>query len=115
MAIELVRPIRKVVDQAADMLAKQAVAKAKANAPVDSGKLAGSIVPMDEGIGHRTIMTNAVGSNGVAYPARIEAGDPVTPRPGNKRGLWYHGRYHKASRPSKRSHFMKRTMGDIHI
>ena len=111
--IDLITPVFHFIEDAGNTLTDQAVSLAKANAPHDTGQLAGSIDSHHPGKFRWVIDTHANGWNGVAYPARIEAGDPVYPR--RYGAVYFHGSWHLFADASKQSHFMEKTMGQLHI
>ena len=120
MAVRLVQGVQKLIDKGGDMFAKKVVMTEKSLAPWDSGRLASSITAIKTGLGSYTVTTNAVGDNGVAYPARIEAGQAVYPTGKfvhnfyDGRGLvpaiYYKGKWHEMANPSHQSHFAKKTV-----
>lgn len=121
MAVKMVSTVRKMLKGEFDNIATRAMLQASGNAPYDSGNLAASIEWHSRGFGKYTVKTNAVGSNGVAYPARIEAGDPVFPNQKRQgwayypRGIWYHNQWHSSARASSKSHFMEKTVENFRI
>ena len=120
MAVDIVGGIRKLVDKGGDLFAQKVVMTEESLAPWDSGQLASSITAIKNGLGSYTVTTNASGSNGFEYPARIEAGQAVYPTGKyvhnfyDGRGLvpaiYYKGKWHEMANPSKRSHFAKKTV-----
>lgn len=109
-------PLTEELDRVCLDFANKAMRLASTNAPKDSGALAGSIDLHFLGTGKYKISTNAAGSNGFEYPARIEAGEWVVPNANNKRGaIWFKGNWHLAAAPSSKSHFMKNTVSSLHI
>lgn len=77
MSVRLYPEIEKMIDKWADKFADDLADDARHNAPHDTYNLANSIVAIKHGIGKYTVTTNAVGHNGVAYPAKIETGESV--------------------------------------
>lgn len=117
MAVYMVGPVTNIINTALDRVTNDAVNIAKSNAPVgDTGQLSGNIHSEVISRWGRRVTTSAYGPyKGFEYPARIEAGEEVHPRPGNKKGLYYRGRWHRMSRASNESHFMEHTMQILHI
>lgn len=109
--VNMVAPLERIIElKMQDFVQDTLVPAAKNNAPHDSGKLRTSIHGVQTSRFSWIVTTSAVGANGVAYPARIEKGQAVYPRPGNTRGLWYHDRWHSMARASYQSHFMANTV-----
>ena len=118
--VDIVGGIEKIVDHEADLFVKKIIMTERSLAPWDTGKLANSIHSVKLGLCDYIITTNAVGTNGVAYPARIEAGDAVYPTGRFKvdfhdgRGpvpaIYYKGKWHELARASKQSHFALKTV-----
>lgn len=78
MPINLYPEVEKMLDKWADKFAQELADDARHNAPHDTYNLANSIVPIKIGLGQYRVTTNAVGHNGVAYPAKIETGEDVS-------------------------------------
>lgn len=120
MAVHLVREVEKIIDHEADLFVQKVMMTERSLAPWDTGKLASSIHSIKTGLGSYIVTTNAVGKNGVAYPARIEAGDAVYPTGKYKvdfhdgRGpvpaIYYKDKWHEMARASKQSHFAQKTV-----
>lgn len=113
--VDLGGVVKQITEQAGNRLAQQGVEAARAFAPHDGGGLAASIHYTKAGQYTWVVETGANGPNGFAYPARIELGQEVHPRPGNTRGLYYHGTWHKMSGASAQSGFMRKAMATLHI
>lgn len=77
MAVRLYREVQRMLDEGAGKFVQTLVNDARSNAPVDTGNLVGSITGIKVGVGEYIVTTNAVGRNGVAYPAKIETGESV--------------------------------------
>lgn len=78
MPIRLYPEVKRMVDEGAGKFVQMLVNDARSNAPVESGNLASSITGIKIGDGQYLVTTNAVGRNGVAYPAKIETGEDVS-------------------------------------
>ena len=113
--VNLVSAVDNKVLEIADNFAEGAVKIAKGNAPKDSGKLIASINMYKTGRYSYLVTTDAVGSNGFDYPARVEAGEAVYPNPNGPGYIWFHGGPHLFASDSAQSHFMQRTMEMLHI
>ena len=114
MAVHLVDGVEKLIDKGAGQLVQKVVATARGFAPVESGYLAGSISGHKIGIGSYEVSTNAVGRNGFAYPAHIEAGEGVHAT-NSKDGLLHfviNGDWivTHSTAPSEKPHFMRKTV-----
>lgn len=77
MAVRLYRGVQRILDEGAGKIVQKLVNDARGNAPVESGNLARSITGIKVSTGNYIVTTNAVGRNGVAYPAKIETGESV--------------------------------------
>lgn len=77
MAVRLYPEVKRMLDKGAGEFVQMLVKDARGNAPVESGNLASSITGIKVGDGQYLVTTNAVGRNGVAYPAKIETGESV--------------------------------------
>lgn len=88
MAVRLYSEVQKMLDEGAGKFVQILVNDARGNAPVDTGNLVASITGIKVGVGSYIVTTQAVGRNGVAYPAKIETGESVS---GYQRFI-YHGR-----------------------
>lgn len=123
MAVHLETTLTNMFEDAGQRIVSIFVAQAKANAPVASGQLAGSISAVRDGMWHWTVSTHASGANNFEYPARIEAGEPVIPTgnfthnfgAGQEPAIWFYGTWHKKASASNRSHFMQITMSQFRI
>lgn len=121
MAVHIETTLSNMFNDAGETIVSMFVAQAKANAPVGTtGQLAGNITGIRDGMWHWTVSTHAYGPSygrysGFEYPARIEEGQEVHPRPGNERGLYYNGTWHAKSRASDKSGFMKKTISQFRI
>lgn len=120
MAIRMYAEVVKLIDKGGDLFTQKVVMTERSLAPWDTGNLASSIKSIKRGVGSYIVTTNAYGKNGVAYPARIEAGDAVYPTGRymhnfyDGRGLvpaiYYKNKWHEMANPSKRSHFASKTV-----
>lgn len=120
MAVRLYSAVEELVDKGGDLFVKKVIMTEKSYAPWDTGNLANSIMSIKHKVGSYTVTTNAVGENGVAYPARIEAGQAVYPSGRymhnfyDGRGLvpaiYYKKKWHEMANPSHRSHFASKTV-----
>lgn len=120
MAIHIGNAVIDFAKKGGDECAKQGVRAAKGFAPHDSGNLAGSIHSMQTSRSSWLVTTAATGSNGFAYPARIELGEPVIPTGKytykGVPAIWYKGTWHPGgARASSQSSFMRKAMAAIHI
>lgn len=120
MAVRLYETVERLVDHGGDLFVQKVIMTERSYAPWDTGNLASHIMSIKHGIGSYTVTTNSVGENGVAYPARIEAGDAVYPTGRymhnfyDGRGLvpaiYYKKKWHEMANPSKQSHFARKTV-----
>lgn len=120
MAVRLYDGVVELIDKGGDLFAEKVAMTERSLAPWDSGNLATHIKPVKRKLGSYIVSTNSVGKNGVAYPARIEAGQAVLPTGKymhnfyDGRGLvpaiYYKGKWHERANPSKQSHFAQKTV-----
>ena len=113
MAVRLTDGVEQMVRKGSDFLTEEMVSVAAANAPIETGTLAGSIKKINVGLGEYIITTNAYGHNGFEYPAHIERGQGVVPT--KKKALSFYavpvGKVlTKSTKPSAQSHFMHNTV-----
>lgn len=112
MAVALVAGVEKLIDKGGHQFVHEVVATFRANAPVDTGQLVGSIRSHRITLGRYEVSTNAHGHNGVEYPLHIEYGEVVFAT--KKKALHFvsHGKniVAKSAAPSKQSHFARNTI-----
>lgn len=120
MAVHLVKEVENMIDHGGDLFVTKVMMTERSLAPWDTGNLAKSIHSIKNGLGSYTVTTAATGKNGVAYPARIEAGDAVYPTGafthnffdgrGAVPAIYFKNKWHEMANPSKQSHFAARTV-----
>lgn len=110
--IWLYEEVERLIQLGGQEFVDQVVTTEKGFAPHSSGKLRASIHAEQIGKFRWLVTTNALGENGFAYPARIEAGQEVVPT--KKKALHFkvHGKeiYTKRARASYQSHFARNTV-----
>lgn len=113
MAVRLVEAMEDYAEDAMhDFVYNDVVPAAKSFAPRISSKMANSIHPEQMDRFTWRVATKAEGTNGFAYPAHIESGQGVVPTAHKALHFKIRGRdiLVKATHPSKRSGFMKKTV-----
>ena len=112
MSVALVSEVKRVVELGGQEFVDQVVATEKGLAPSCSGNLRQHISATQTSQFTWNISTHSVGENGVAYPARIEAGDDVNARPGSVLRFRVHGKEIRTKhvRASYQSHFAENTI-----
>lgn len=115
--VHLVYGITELIEDASEKIALKAVDMAKGYAPVDTGQLKQSIKQHKTGTASWLISTDAIGDNGFAYPARIEAGQDVRATKAKALHFVTHGVEvrTKRAKASSKSHFAKKTISNLHI
>lgn len=120
MAIHLGNVAAEFAKKGGEECCRQGVNAAKGFAPKRSGKLAASIHSYQTSPSSWLVTTAASGSNGFAYPARIEFGEPVVPTGKytfhGVPAIWYEDEWHPGgARATEQPEFMKKAMQSIHI
>lgn len=112
MAVALTSEVKQLIKAGANQFVEEVVSYEKSVAPVDSGRLAGSIHAFPTGEFSWRVTTSSSGDNGFAYPARIEMGEGVVATRAKALHFVSHGQeiYTKAVGASSKSGFAKKTI-----